>query len=331
MLDILQLIPSRSKKSASGWHQFNGPCCIHNGETQDKRKRAGVIIDADGWSYHCFNCNFKARHSNGKLLSANVRKILGWLGLDEHELNKINLDSLRNRTLTEVNSDNVVAKQIALLRKQKFDQQTLPEGARDINENDTKYIAYLQDRGLDYKDYNFKITPNDIARKKNRIIVPYMYRRKVVGWTSRFLDDRKPKYLNEHQQKGYVFGLDMQEPDWKYVIVAEGIFDAISINGLAVLHNEFTEHQLALIKRLDKEVIVVPDQDKAGLHLAKQAIQEGFSVSTPKWDDNIHDINEAVQKYGKAGTLLSILQAKESNKIKITVELNKLKARKHID
>ena len=93
MIDILQYLPPRTRKSPSGWFTFNAPCCIHNGESQDKRKRGGLILDGEDWAYHCFNCGFKTRFVNGKQLSLKSRKFLSWLGVDEETIKKINLDS----------------------------------------------------------------------------------------------------------------------------------------------------------------------------------------------------------------------------------------------
>jgi len=40
---ILTSLPAGRKKTPSGWIAFNAPCCIHNGETQDKKKRGGIM------------------------------------------------------------------------------------------------------------------------------------------------------------------------------------------------------------------------------------------------------------------------------------------------
>jgi len=104
----------------------------------------------------------------------------------------------------------------------------------------------------------------------------------------------------------------LQKENWQYAIVTEGILDAISINGLAVLHNEISNDQAQQLKQLYREIIVVPDQDKAGLKLVEKAIEHGFNVSIPKWDDKVKDVNDAVQKHGKIATMLSIVNNKQS-------------------
>jgi len=148
------------------------------------------------------------------------------------------------------------------------------------------------------------------------VLVPFTYDNKLIGWTARFLDNKIPKYIN-HSQPGYVFGTDLQKTNWQHAIVVEGIFDALSINGLAVMHNAISDAQARLIRSLGREITVVPDQDKAGLELIDRAIELGWAVSIPEWPDGVKDVNDAVVKIGKLATLITIFQARETSKIKI--------------
>ena len=99
--------------------------------------------------------------------------------------------------------------------------------------------------------------------------------------------------------------------------MCEGIFDALSISGLAVMHNDINDAQARLIRSLGKEIIVVPDQDTAGVALIDRAIELGWSVSIPSWPDGVKDINDAVIKLGKLTALMTIMQARETSRIKI--------------
>ena len=57
---ILTSLPMSKKKTPSGWLAFNAPCCIHNGEGADRKKRGGIMNSPDGTlSYHCFNCGYR--------------------------------------------------------------------------------------------------------------------------------------------------------------------------------------------------------------------------------------------------------------------------------
>ena len=49
----ISAIPGKTKTSSKGWISFNAVCCHHNGETQDRRGRGGIITDGEAISYHC--------------------------------------------------------------------------------------------------------------------------------------------------------------------------------------------------------------------------------------------------------------------------------------
>jgi len=330
MFDILQYLPPRTRKSPSGWYSFNCPCCIHNGETPDKRKRGGVIVDGDDWSFSCFNCNYKARFKSGQQLSLKSRNLLKWMGVTEDTIKKINFESLKHKKIYDIAKDRTDERNEIIQNNTFFTKVALPASARGIMKCDKWAVDYLKSRGLEYYNYPYKITPQEPLRNARRIIIPYMYSGDVVGWTSRYLDDKMPKYINENTSPGYVFGLDMQKNDWDFIILVEGIFCAISINGTAVLHNEMNENQMALLRRQGKEIIVVPDQDKAGLVLAKEALEAGFSISVPNWPDHVKDVNDAVREYGKLGTLLSIIAMKTTSKVRAKVMINNLVTRKKL-
>jgi DNA primase len=137
------------------------------------------------------------------------------------------------------------------------------------------------------------------------------------------LDNRQPKYIHD-TQPGYVFGTDLQGTDWQYAIVTEGVFDALSIGGLAVLHAEINDAQVRLIRSLGREIVVVPDQDEAGMKLVDRAVELGWAVSMPDWPADVKDVNDAVIRLGKLGALITIMQAKETSKIKIELRKKQL-------
>jgi DNA primase len=92
------------------------------------------------------------------------------------------------------------------------------------------------------------------------------------------------------------------------------------------MHNTVSDAQARLIRSLGKEVVVVPDQDSAGLELVDRAIELGWSVSIPNWED-CKDVNDAVIKYGRLGTLVSIMAAKENSRLKIELRKRQLAKR----
>ena len=154
------------------------------------------------------------------------------------------------------------------------------------------------------------------------MIIPFYYQNRIVGYTARRITDGKPKYISE-QQPGYVFNLDQQTVNKKFVIAVEGPIDAICIGGVALTSAEIGAGQQALLNRLQREVIVLPDRDQAGIKLAEQALEFGWSVSFPEWGEDVKDVNDAVKKYGRIYTLWSIIDSKESNSLKIQLRMKK--------
>jgi hypothetical protein len=53
------------------------------------------------------------------------------------------------------------------------------------------------------------------------------------------------------------------------------------------------------------------------MRLVDRAVELGWSVSIPKWPNGIKDVNDAVIHLGKLGCLLTIMQARETSRIKI--------------
>ena len=314
---LLSLLPHKRKVTPSGWTSFNAICCSHRGESPDTRYRGGLMMTKDGgWNYHCFNCNFKAGWSPGKLLSANTKQLFRWLGLSETDVGKLNLIALKLK-----DNNPILAKELNFSLVEK----PLPSGAIKLTDaiaNCSKehepyvfsIVEYLINRGVELDWYPWMWTPESGYR--DRVIIPFFHDGKTVGWTGRKITNGKPKYLTE-SQAGYVFNLDNQKQDRAFVIVTEGQFDAISIDGVAIMHNCPSNVQCARINMLGKEVIVVPDKDKPGASILNAALEHNWSVSSPPWDDNIKDVADAVNRYGRLYTLSTILHYRISNNIKI--------------
>ena len=73
-----------------------------------------------------------------------------------------------------------------------------------------------------------------------------------------------------------------------------------------------------IIDSLNKRVILLPDRDKAGVKLTEAAIERGWHVSFPEWED-CKDAGDAQIKYGRLFTVKSILDSAITNPTKIRV------------
>jgi len=334
---VLQLLPARRKTGQNGWTSFNAPCCIHNGETADTRGRGGVKTNNGQISYHCFNCGYTTSFIPGRHLSFKFRKLLTWLGADDLTLRRLVIEAVRLKEL-------VAPEELEKLPEEeiKYEARALPEQARNVVELANFYsigdynnvpaellaaIEYVHRRDINLTKYKFYWTPEEAYNLHRRIVIPFYYKNEVVGYTARsMVDGVKPKYWSSHPAD-FVFNLDMQKPNSKFVIVCEGPFDAMSIDGVSVSGAEISDIQAEQIDRLQREVIYVPDNDQQGRKTIDRAIELGWTVSFPVWQETCKDINEAVIKYGKLFVLKSILSARETNRLKI--ELKKKALRKN--
>ena len=94
---IMTSLPAGQKKTPSGWIAFNAPCCVHNGETQDKKKRGGIMNSADGTvSYHCFNCGYKASYVIGRKLTQRMRSFMSYIGIADDTIKKLAIEAMRH-------------------------------------------------------------------------------------------------------------------------------------------------------------------------------------------------------------------------------------------
>jgi hypothetical protein len=340
----LSILPSKRRRSQAGWLSFNAVCCHHNGDSVDTRGRGGCITNPDGGvSYHCFNCQFKTSYQPGRPLSFKFRKLLNWLGADPTEVKRLVIEAIRVKELIRPEDIREPAEEIV------FEARALPQEAQSFlalaefyklaeyqstPKLFTDAVHYSLDRKIDTIKYDLYWTPEIEHKLNHRVIVPFVYKGKTVGYTARAtVDGIKPKYHSNHPSN-FVFNMDRQLPTSKFVIVVEGPFDAMSVDGVSVQTNEISEQQAEIIEGLGREVIYVPDFDQhlnkqgrpvwPGLAAVEQAIEYGWSVSFPVWRETCKDVNAAVIKYGKLFVIKAILEGKESNSLKIKLIAGKI-------
>ena len=340
----LSILPSKRRRSQAGWLSFNAVCCHYNGDSADTRGRGGCITNPDGGvSYHCFNCQFKTSYQPGRPLSFKFRKLLNWLGADPTEVKRLVIEAIRVKEL--IRPEDIRAPEEEIV----FEARSLPSEAQSFlalaefyklaeyqstPKLFTDAVHYSLDRKIDTIKYDLYWTPEIEHKLNHRVIVPFVYKGRTVGYTARAtVDGIKPKYHSNHPAN-FVFNMDNQLPTSKFVLVVEGPFDAMSIDGVSVQTNEISEQQAEIIEGLGREVIYVPDFDQhlnkqgravwPGLAAVEQAIEYGWSVSFPVWRETCKDVNAAVIKYGKLFVMKAILEGKESNSLKIKLIAGKI-------
>jgi hypothetical protein len=286
------------------------------------------MTSADGTvSYHCFNCGFKTSYVIGRKLTFKMRQFMGYIGIPDDTIRKLAIEAMR-----EEEGDIKYEKKKFVT----FNKRELPSGAKKLevwlekmlenllSDDETKSVdnllKYLEGRGIGADWYDFMYSPNKSWDVDKRLLIPFYWRGDIVGFSGRmFEESTKVKYYTD-VQPGYVFNMDAQDWSRKFVLVTEGPFDAITVSGVSILGSEINDTQRELIDGLGRQVIVVPDRDAPGEKLINQAMEFGWSVAFPEWEDGVDDVADAVLKYGRLFTIQSILKTTERSKLKIDLK-----------
>ena len=323
---LYNALPHQRRMASGGWLSFNCPCCVDNGEARsDTRMRGGIRHDDESISYHCFNCGFTASYKHGRVINKKMLSFMRNLGMPESDIKRLQLDAIRQKELAD--GPTLFISKTQTTRIPSFKDCELPEGARlleDIlrdDEPDVRAISaakYLLDRGI----YDFVETywsPHPVFRQ--RVIFPFYQGDRIVGYSGRdFTGKNEAKYMSK-TPKDFLYNIDAIKRNRRYLIVTEGTIDAACLDAVAIMSNEASDTQIDYINQFKGEVIVCPDRDKAGEKLIKQAIENGWSVSFPRWEDDLKDAGDAIQRYGKLYTLKSIIDGSISNSTKINVKM----------
>lgn len=304
------LTARRTKSYSSGWISGDAVCCHHRGHRADTRKRGGVKTETDGTVvYSCFNCGFSASWSPGKLLNGRMRQLCDWLNVPDDDIRRMSFAALKLSDQSKLSTNG--------LATPTFDTVTLPERTFVLdNQTPVHILNYVLKRRLEHQIDNLYYCK--LPEYSNLLIFPLYYNSRLVGWTGRNTHSasRQNRYIKQ-LQPGYVYGLDNQHYEQKFVVVTEGLIDAIHMKGIALMGSNPNKSQLGFINRLRKPVIYVPDRDEKGEHMVNVAIENNWSVSLPEWSLDIKDISDAVERYGRIATFASIVKSTINSKTKI--------------
>lgn len=331
VLDKFRSLLPKVKTSPSGWLSFNAPCCHHRGHSQDTRKRAGVTF-SDGFVYNCFNCKYTASWKPGRPITDKLKTLCKWLGAGDDDIKQLVFEALK--------TESVEYQPEQFAEKVKFTEKELPEGAmpisewvnseylKDVSEDLGPVIDYIISRGFDPMSRDFYWTP--APGFIDRVLLPYYFEGKIVGSTARKITSGKPKYVSD-QHPHFVYNIDKQKEESKYVFVVEGQFDALAVGGVGLLTNDIAEQQARIINGLGKQVIVIPDQDNAGLNLFDRAIEYDWAVAMPNWDPDVKDTADAVKRYGKLFVIVDAIKTAEQGIIRINMAKHRQEQRLEIN
>ena len=137
---------------------------------------------------------------------------------------------------------------------------------KDILEKSGLFVPSERDKGF-------------YDRFRNRLIFPiFDIRDKIIGFGARVLDETLPKYINSPETPIYIKGRHLYGHNFSknfirekdYAVIVEGYMDLILPfqygikNIVATLGTALTEHQVRLLKKLTRTIVMIYDSDKAG-------------------------------------------------------------------
>lgn len=307
---IHKYVPLPLKPSSKGWYITK--CAICN----DYKKRSGFKFVGDETVYHCFNCAHAAKYDPHQYssISENMQKVLDAFNIPEDEYLQISFNALKLKGGGKGAATKIQTDPDTKLVKIAMPDCFIPlEHATDTwSVIANEYLQY--DRGLDPKSHPFYIMDDNKYDKtterkwRGRLIIPYFRNKQLVWYQGRDLrPNSKLRYLNAQTESECILSdyECLYEHTDRPLYVVEGVFDALSIGGVAVFGNTLKAGQIKLLNQSRRRKVYIPDFKGDGHLGALQALKQGWEVSVPDVG-SAKDMNAAVRKYGRLYVMKSI-------------------------
>lgn len=325
---IRQKIPFIYKKASTGFEPVICQAC------NDYKPRGGIKIDNGTVGFHCFNCGADGMFEEGSTsISKKFREILNAFQISDEEIDAVLASNfMAAGGLVKINrEDKAITLDTLTKNKKSFvtPEVKLPVGSFKINKTNPSSeleqlaVKYLTDRLVINAKHDFFLSLD--KNYQNRIIIPFLRNDKIIYWQARALyDDMQPRYLNCSIHKTAVLYnySELTRYSALPIFVTEGVFDAIPINGVAIIGSELNNVKVELLKRSKRRVIFVIQRDKNGKQLAHAALENGFEISFPP--DGYNDVNKAAVETGLSWTLNNIMKniSSSTSEAMLAIELN---------
>ena len=337
---IQSALSGKRRTSHTQFLNINCPMCVERGESADRRQRCGIKKNADGLGISCFNCGFRSRFKIGQAISQSMLKFLSKIGISDREVSFLKFKALQYRRMLE--GSPAAQEIIPLDFVPSFHSMKLPEGSRsltqwakdsNVNSDFLAVAEYLFDRGeVISSAMEYYWTPSTEHDLNRRLIIPFTYQGRTIGWTGRLVDpstEEKPKYFSS-VPSNYLFNSQVLNLNREFVIVVEGPFDAIAIDNVSTLGAKLSVEQAMWLNSSPVKKIVLADRDESGQRMIDNALKYNWMVAFPKladghgfqnwWDKDVKDAADAVKRYGKLYTIRSIMESVAKSKMEISVK-----------
>jgi hypothetical protein len=299
---MLQVLPPSRRTNARGWMTFDCPAC------SDRRRRGGFReTETGGWRYRCFNGGCEYERSTGwepgNAFIGRPRRLFEFLGGDIADIPKQFLDQ-RSSPSALPDAPEIVTE---------FPEIQLPQGStllwRVTSPDALDCQRYVLDRGWFHREHPFVWCP----KHPRHVIYPCQHKGKIVAWIGRKIDPGKEFAHIKCQGFPSDYMLN-QDQIWRYrtVLVTEGVFDALAVQGLCTFGNTLTPKQINLLNaacRKGRRVALLSDYQKDEWKAYWQTAKEnGWYLSCAEWvryegEPPIKDASDSVPLNGQLLTI----------------------------
>lgn len=275
-------------------NKINMRCMLCGDSKKSIRKRRMTITYNNGEVFfHCFNCEKSGTLAElySELKGVNLYQAIKELDYVEFDnVKKVLSESTSaSKLITNKKSDN-----LNYILDDCLSKDSTVDGY--INKQyHKKLLDFIQMRRIP-DEYNVYIAIK--GEYRGRIIIPIFNNDNIVYFQGRSIKDDFLRYKNPVVEKSdIVMNIDKFNKD-KFIIVTEGIIDAMMIEcnqGTCVLGGSITDDFISmLLKHTDKGIIIATDNDEQG-HKAKLKLIDGKYGKTLRYfttPSSIKDLNE---------------------------------------
>lgn len=262
----------------------------------DYKVRGAFMFDEDGnVGYHCFNCGCKAVYrTHHTSFNKSMSIILDAFGIDRQAANRCLFRSF-GQAFQPTHAPS----------KELLHSPRVEMPASFVKLDPVKHVRamqYIRSRGFDATTADWHVAVPVDNRWKNRVIVPiYNWRNELVfyqgrahtpGMTKRWESPKIPKTNIIFNHKQIYTNSD------SFLVVCEGVFDALSVDGVAIIGSELSAYQINELNKSKRTKVMVPNKDYNGLMLARHWLQLGYHLSFPDIG-TATDLNEAYVRFGR--------------------------------
>jgi hypothetical protein len=304
--ELIERHVSLGPEAATGFRGLVCPLC------NDHSPRAGFKIQPDVVVYRCFNCGAKVwyEEGSGELIKTG-QKLLIALGIPKADVDRV-LSSCLFGNLVEKREDKVLTLD-ALRNKVSTDTPTIslpalsaPLGSPHHLDLQAPLLDYLHRRKVDPVAVKAHFSTH--PRFMGRVIIPFYRGGRVIYWQARAVDQGvKPRYLSATTSRSAVLYNYDALARWSTqpLFVTEGVFDAMGVDGVALLGSSISAAQLEVLRACKRRLVFVIDRDNTGEALAKQVGEAGWETTFV--DARAADINDSICRWGRIYTTWHLL------------------------